>query len=72
MARTLLFDAGLHGNILFEDFDVGGFAVQSNQHMIIHDGEAMLLDPGGHKIFAKLLSEAFAALGGANLRYLFL
>jgi flavorubredoxin len=72
MARTLLYDDGTHRNILFEDFDKGGFAVQSNQHMIIRNGEAMLLDPGGHKIYAKLLSEAFATLGRANLKYLFL
>ncbi len=31
MAHTTLFNEGSHSNILFEDFDAGGLAVQSNQ-----------------------------------------
>ena len=30
-------------------------AVQANQVLIIHKGEGMLLDPGGHKVFSRLL-----------------
>ena len=32
----------------------------------------MMLDPGGHKIYSKVLAETFSILGRAKLRYLFL
>jgi flavorubredoxin len=72
MPNTILYDDGVHKNILFEDFDPGGIAVQANQHMIIHGDRAMLLDPGGHKIYAKLLAETLSTLGRAELTHLFL
>ncbi len=72
MAHTTLFNEGSHSNILFEDFDAGGLAVQSNQHLIVHGSAAMLLDPGGHKIYSKVMAETFASLGSAKLTHLFL
>jgi flavorubredoxin len=72
MPQTILFNDGTHRNILFEDFDPGGLAVQSNQHLIIHGSAAMILDPGGHKIYSKVLAETFASLGGARLTHIFL
>ncbi len=72
MAHTTLFTEGSHSNILFEDFDAGGLAVQSNQHLIVHGSAAMLLDPGGHKIYSKVMAETFASLGSAKLTHLFL
>ncbi len=72
MAHTTLFNEGSHSNILFEDFDPGGLAVQSNQHLIVHGSAAMLLDPGGHKIYSKVMAETFASLGPAQLTHLFL
>ncbi len=72
MADTVLFDNGVHRNILLEDSGGVGLAVQANQHLIVHNGEAMLLDPGGHKVYSKVLAKTFSALGGASLRYLFL
>jgi flavorubredoxin len=47
MANTVLYDDGVHKNILLEDFNAGDLAVQANQHLIIHDRVGMLLDPGG-------------------------
>lgn len=55
MANTVLYDDGVHKNILLEDFNAGDLAVQANQHLIIHDRVGMLLDPGGHKVYSKVL-----------------
>ncbi len=72
MADTVLFDNGVHRNILLEDSGGVGLSVQANQHLIVRNGEGMLLDPGGHKVYSKVLAKTFSALGGGNLRYLFL
>ena len=72
MPNTILYDDGVHRNILLEDFDAGGLAVQANQHVIVHAGAGMVLDPGGHKVYSKVLSETFAVLAGGKLRYIFL
>ena len=72
MADIILFDNGTHRNILLEDSGSAGMAVQANQHIIVHNGEAMLLDPGGHKVYSQVLMKTFSALGHAKLRYLFL
>jgi flavorubredoxin len=73
MADTVLFDNGTHRNILLADSGDAGLAVQANQHLIVHNREAMLLDPGGHKVYSKVMAKTFSALGGGgSLRYLFL
>jgi len=72
MANTVLYDDGIHKNILLEDFSAGDFAVQANQHLIIHDRVGMILDPGGHKVYSKVLAETFSELAGGKLKYLFL
>jgi flavorubredoxin len=72
MGNTILYDDGTHRNIMLPEFDRGGFAVQANQHIIIHNGAGMLLDPGGHKVYSQVLGETFSILGGGRLRYLFL
>ncbi len=72
MPNTVLYDDGNHRNVLLEDFGLGGLAVQANQHMIVHGGSGMILDPGGHKVYSKVLTETFSVLGKAKLRYIFL
>jgi flavorubredoxin len=72
MPDTILFENGTHRNILLADCDVGGLAVQTNQHLIQDGAEAMILDPGGHKVYAKVLSATFAAIGKAHLKHIFL
>lgn len=72
MPNVVLYDDGTHRNILFEDFDRGGLAVQANQHLIVHGAAGMVLDPGGHKVYSRVLAETFSELGGAKLRYIFL
>jgi flavorubredoxin len=72
MSNLTLYDDGHHRNIWLEDHDAGGLAVQANQHMIVHGGAGMILDPGGHKVYSRVLSDTFAYLGAAKLRYIFL
>jgi flavorubredoxin len=71
MGTLTLFDRGNHRNLLLEDFS-HGLAVQANQHLIVHGDEAMILDPGGHKVYAKVLSATTGELKGAKLKHLFL
>ncbi len=66
-----VFEAGDHRNLLLPDFG-HGLAVQANQHLIVHGDEAMILDPGGHKVYSRVLSETSFLLRGGRLRYLFL
>mgnify|MGYP001766851499 FL=1 len=72
MPKTEFFNNGGHRNVLLEDVDAGGVAVQSNQHVIVHGDAAMILDPGGHKIYSKVLAETFATLGRSKLTHIFL
>lgn len=72
MPNIELFNEGEHRNILLEDFG-HGLAVQANQHLVIHGKGAMLLDPGGHKVYPKARSEVGKLLGGdAELTDIFL
>ncbi len=68
----VLFDDGHHRNVMLGDFGLGGLAVQANQHLIVHGDEAMILDPGGHKVYSRALVETMSLLGSINLRYIFL
>ncbi len=71
MSTQTLFDDGVHKNVLFEGFEEGT-SIPSNQHVIIHAGKAMILDPGGHKVYSKVLAETTSQLKGGKLEYLFL
>ncbi len=51
-----LFESPNHRNVVFEDLSEGQM-VQANQHVIVADGQAMVLDPGGHKVYTKLLAQ---------------
>ncbi|AKV04450.1 CDP-abequose synthase [Labilithrix luteola] len=72
MPNTVLFDSGNHKNVLLEDFSTGGLAVQANQHLIVHGSSAMILDPGGHKVYSKVMSATKGVLGAAKLDIIFL
>lgn len=72
MSGLTLYDDGTHANYLLEDLGQGE-AVQANQHLILHAGHAMILDPGGHKVFNRALSQTLSLVGpGGRLRYVFL
>jgi flavorubredoxin len=70
--NVTLFEGPGHKNVLLEDFNKGGLAVQANQHVIVNGNAGIILDPGGHKVYSKVLSATLHLLGNAKLRYLFL
>lgn len=71
LAPIVLFDDGSHKNVLLTDHSNGGM-VQANQHLVIHENAGMILDPGGHKVYSKVLAEASSLLGKSSLKYIFL
>lgn len=71
MSSLVLFENDTHKNILLEDFSSGGM-VQANQHLVIHKGQGAILDPGGHKIYGRVLTECSSLLGAGALRYILL
>lgn len=72
MPNTTLFASGGHSNVVLEDFSAGGLAVQANQHVIVDGAEGMILDPGGHKVYSKVLGATTHLLGKDRLRTIFL
>jgi len=72
MANIELFSDGTHRNILFDEFDAGDLSVRTNQHLIVHGGAGMILDPGGHKVYGRVLAETLSCLGPARLTDIFL
>lgn len=71
MTALTLFDDGTHRNLLLEDIDQG-LAVQANQHLVVHGNAGMILDPGGHKVYNRVLSATLGHLKGGALRFLVL
>lgn len=65
-----IFENSEHKNILFNDLTEGSM-VQANQHIIVHQDEAMILDPGGHKVYPKLLSEVGKVISTSKIKYIF-
>lgn len=71
MSSIVLFESPEHSNILLDDHSSGGM-VQANQHLVIHKRSGMILDPGGHKVYSKVLAETSGLLGGRKLEKIFL
>ena len=72
MPDTVLYENDKHKNVLLGDLEIGGLAVQANQHLIVHGEAGMILDPGGHKIYSKAFTKTLSILGSTKLRYIFL
>jgi flavorubredoxin len=72
MAMTVLYESPGHKNVLLDESGPDDTAVQSNQHLIIHQGGGMVLDPGGHKIYSRVLSDTMTHLGGGKLELILL
>ena len=66
-----LFASENHKNIWLEDFG-HGLAVQANQHMIVHNGVAIILDPGGHKAYKATMSQVAGLVKIGQLKHIFL
>jgi flavorubredoxin len=71
MPTQILFENEGHKNVLLEDF-TSGRMVQTNQHLIIHQGRAMLLDPGGHKVYSQAMEELSSLISTSALDYIML
>ena len=70
MGSTSLYNKDGHAFILLEGFGQGEM-VPTNQ-VVIHDGnEAILLDPGGHKVHYEVINEVSALIPINDLKYLF-
>jgi len=67
----ILYEDDNHRCVFFEDFTEGEM-VSANQHLIIHNGKGMLLDPGGHKVYSKIFSALPQYAPPSSLKYLFL
>lgn len=67
----ILFENEDHKCVFFEDFTEGEM-ISSNQHLIIHKGKGMLLDPGGHKVYSKIFAALPEYTPPSTLKYLFL
>jgi flavorubredoxin len=72
MSQIVLFDDGSHRNVLLDDISGGDMSVQANQHVIVDGASGMILDPGGHKVYTRVLSATSAVLGRARLETIFL
>ncbi len=66
-----LYNDGTHCIIRFDDLTEAG-DVQANQCLIIHGEKGMLLDPGGNKLYSKLVAELSKYIPPQKLEYLFL
>ena len=71
MTTTILFDGGEHRNVMLGGFEEGT-SIPTNQHVVIHDGHAAVLDPGGHKVYSRVLAESTSQIRGGRLDYLLL
>lgn len=71
MSSLTLFESTDHKNILLPEFDAGE-GVSTNQHVILHGKEAMILDPGGTKLYPKVFASFGSHAAGTKLRWVFL
>lgn len=65
-----LFESGEHKNVFVSNLSSGQM-VQANQHVIVINDEAMILDPGGHKIYTKLFSMLSSEMSINALKHIF-
>lgn len=63
-------ESGAHKNIMFDDLSTGEM-VQANQHLIVDGKEAMILDPGGHKVYSKLFPQISSYVPMDGLKHIF-
>ncbi|ADC88949.1 beta-lactamase domain protein [Thermocrinis albus DSM 14484] len=71
MVAKVIYNTPDHKIAFFEELTPAS-AVQANQLLIVHKGEGMLLDPGGHKVFSKLLSDISLLIPPNQIKYIFL
>ncbi len=70
MSSSYLYHAGGHAFVLLEGFGEGEM-VPTNQVLIHNRNEAILLDPGGHKVHYEVINEVSSLVPINDLKYLF-
>lgn len=65
-----LFESENHKNLFVNNLSTGQM-VQANQHLIINNGEGIILDPGGHKVYTKLFSMISSEMKPSGLKHIF-
>ncbi len=65
-----IFENNEHKNVMFSNL-TSGQMIQANQHLIVHNNESMILDPGGHKVYSKLFSGISDVSSPNNLKHIF-
>lgn len=70
MSETTLYEKDGHSYTLLEGFG-GGEMVPTNQVLIHNGDEAILLDPGGHKVHYELINAISSLIPINQLKYLF-
>jgi flavorubredoxin len=71
MATTVLYENGAHRNVWL-DVQADGTAVPTNQHLIVHDGLGVILDPGGHKVYSQVLAATHNEIKQGRLEHILL
>ncbi len=65
-----LFKSDNHRNLFYDDLSSGSM-VQANQHIIVNGDNAIILDPGGHKVHTKLYSNISTEIPTSSIKHLF-
>lgn len=65
-----LFETDNHRNLFVDDLS-SGHMIQANQHVIVNNGEALILDPGGHKVYTKLFAMLSSQTKITGLKHIF-
>ncbi len=60
-----LYNKDGHKSVFFNDLSVGSM-IQATQYLIVDGDEAMLLDPGGHKVYATLITKMADAVSSVS------
>jgi len=72
MKATVIYESAGHKWIIFgRDPEKKDKIVDTNQHMVISDGEAILLDPGGIELFAPMLAAVAHHVPISSIKRLF-
>ena len=73
MHNITLFDSGDHRFILLNESEPGEeHGIRSNQYLICHKHEGILLDPGGFGVMPKVLAEMLRHIKPENIKAIFL
>ncbi len=72
MKDHVLFDNGVHKVIYLGTQGTGKGDVEVNSYLIVNNGRGLLVDPGGYKIFARVLSNISKHIDPKNIDYVYM